>query len=68
MPELLQEDLRQIEKVLYTPKSEELKHRQLFRVNTNFASWAQEVGYDVYTRSGSAKILAHGAVEQKRVL
>ena len=61
MPELLQEDLRQIEKTLYSPKAEELKHRQLFRVNTNFASWAEEVGYDVYTRTGSAKILAHGA-------
>ena len=61
MAEFLQEDLLQISSVLHEPKREELKHRQIFRLNTEYAAFAQEIGYDVYNRTGSAKILAAGA-------
>lgn len=58
---LRKEDLIAIENVLFEAKSEELVARQIMRVNTNFPSYASEVGYDFYERAGSAKILARGA-------
>lgn len=54
------DDLLQIENVLYTPKDEELIQRQVFNVNSSWASYAREIGYDYMQRKGSAKILAHG--------
>ena len=57
---LRKEDVLAIENVLYEPKKEELVARQFLRVNTNFPPYAQEIGYDWYDRTGSAKILASG--------
>ena len=54
------DDFLQIENVLYSPKEEELVHRTLFKMNTSWASFAREIGYDYWERQGSAKILASG--------
>lgn len=56
-----EEDLIAIESVLYTPKDEELVARKFISVNTAFAPFAVEIGYDWYERTGSAKILSAGA-------
>jgi len=56
-----EEDLIAIENVLYTPKDEELVARKFISVNTAFAPFAVEIGYDWYERTGSAKILSAGA-------
>lgn len=50
-------DFLQIENVLYTPREEEVIARRAFSMNTSYAPYAREVGYDYYTRQGSAKIL-----------
>jgi len=55
-----QDDFLQIDNVLYTPKIEELPHRKIFGLNTSYARYAKEIGYDYYKRTGSAKILASG--------
>jgi len=55
-----QDDFLQIENVLYSPIEEELIHRELFRINSSWADFAQEIGYDYFKRQGSAKILASG--------
>jgi len=55
-----QDDFLQIDNVLYTPKVEELPHRRVFSLNTSYARYAQEIGYDYYVRNGKAKILASG--------
>lgn len=57
---LRQEDILAIENVLYEPVKKELVARQFLNVNTNFPPYAQEVGYDWYDVTGSAKILASG--------
>jgi hypothetical protein len=57
---LRKEDLLAIESVLYEAKADELVARSIARVNTNFPPYAGEIGYDWYTRKGSAKILASG--------
>jgi hypothetical protein len=54
------DDFLQIENTLYTPKDEELIQRVIFNVNSSWASYAREIGYDYMQRKGSAKILAHG--------
>jgi hypothetical protein len=54
------DDFLQIENVLYTPREEEMVARTLLRLNTSYASYAEEIGYDYYQREGSAKILAKG--------
>ena len=54
------DDFLQIENVLYTPREEELPARRAFRVNSSFAPYANEVGYDYYDKEGSAKIIATG--------
>jgi hypothetical protein len=56
----MSDDFLQIENVLYSPKEEELAHRKIFRLNTSYARYAEEIGYDYYKRQGSAKILAKG--------
>lgn len=61
MPILREQDLLQIEQTLYSPKERELKARTIFRVNTNFNRFAREIGYDYYSRTGSAKVFAYGA-------
>jgi hypothetical protein len=61
MPFLLKEDLLAIENVLYEAKKEELVARQFLHINSNFPSYATEIGYDWYDATGSAKILASGA-------
>ena len=57
---LTQEDLRQIESVLYREKEDELIGREVFNVNTSWTPGAEEIGFDSYSRQGSAKILAAG--------
>lgn len=54
------DDFLQISNVLYTPIEEEMIARRLFSLNTSYAPYAQEIGYDYYQRTGSAKILASG--------
>lgn len=54
------DDFLQIENTLYQPKEEELAHRKIFGLNTTYARYAEEIGYDYYQREGSAKILAKG--------
>lgn len=54
-------DFLQIENVLYSPREEELLTRKLFKINTSYAPYAKEVGFDYYQREGSAKIMADGA-------
>jgi hypothetical protein len=61
MPVLREQDLRQIEQTLYTPKESELVARKILRVNNNFNKFASEIGFEWYSRKGSAKILATGA-------
>jgi len=56
-----EDDFLQIENVLYTPREEEMAARKLLKLNTSYAPYAREIGYDYYQRQGSAKILAHGA-------
>ena len=58
------DDFLQIENTLYTPKEEELAHRKIFSLNTSYASYAEEIGYDYYQREGSAKILSKGGSAQ----
>lgn len=60
MPLISEQDLRQIEQILYTPKESELLARRILRVNTNFNKFAPSIGYRYYTRTGSAKIFAAG--------
>jgi hypothetical protein len=62
MPNLLtQEDLRDIEKVLYEVRKPELIARQLFSVNTAYAPWAQTISYKWFEHSGAARIRAAGS-------
>lgn len=62
-PIFLKADLLDIEKVLYQPISEELKHREIFpNLLTSFNPEAEEIGYDTYDRTGSAKVFAGRAV------
>lgn len=64
MPEsdvlLRREDLLAIENTLYEPKKEELVARSLVQVNNRYPAYANEIGYDWYDRTGSAKIIAAG--------
>jgi len=53
-------ELQSIEKTLYQPKQEELYVRSAFSVNTGFEAGASEIGFDVYSRTGSAKVRAAG--------
>lgn len=55
-----QDDFLQIENTLYTPIEEELVHRSVFSINSSWASFAREIGYDYWKKQGSAKILASG--------
>lgn len=68
MPEIRQdaapfrkEDLLSIEKTLYAQKEDELVARKIARPNFNHPPYASEIGYDFYSREGSAKLLASGA-------
>lgn len=58
---LTKEDLKYIESVLYEVKERELTARQVLRVNNSFPTYAREIGYDYYSKNGSAKLLAYGA-------
>jgi len=58
---ITQEDLRQIESILYRPEEDELMGRRIFSIKSDFTPGAEEVGYDSFDRNGSAKILAAGA-------
>lgn len=55
------EDLLSIEKTLYAQKEDELVARKIVRPNFNHPPYASEIGYDWYSREGSAKLLAAGA-------
>ena len=62
MPLILEKrDVLSIENTLYSPREEELKTRRIFRIKGDDPEYAEFVGYDVYNRKGSAKVLAHGA-------
>jgi hypothetical protein len=63
MPQYLlrQEDLRDIEKTLYKVRKPELIARQLVKVNTNYAPWAETISYKWYDHNGAARIRAAGA-------
>lgn len=61
-PIFLKDDLLDIESVLYQPISEELRHREIWSLATNFMQEAEEIGYDTYDRTGSAKVFAGRAV------
>jgi len=54
------DDFLQIENVLYSPKEEELVQRRLFSLNSSWATYAREIGYDYWIKQGKAKIIAHG--------
>ena len=43
---LTQEDLRQIESILYREKEDELVGRQIFSLKTDFTPGAEEIGFD----------------------
>lgn len=58
------DDLLQIENVLYKPKESELIARTVFAPNNSYAGYAGEIGYDYYTRKGSAKIFSKGAASK----
>lgn len=58
------DDLLQIENVLYTQKESELVARKVFAPNNAYASYAGEIGYDYYTRKGSAKIFSKGSASK----
>lgn len=55
-----QNDQLQIENILYTVRLEEMVARRVFKMNTNYAPFASEIGYDWYTRTGRAKVFARG--------
>lgn len=52
------EDLRSISNILYEPKVELLRHREVFSLDESHDPDALQVGFDVYDRTGSAKIFA----------
>jgi len=54
------DDFLQISQVLYTPKQDEMLARRIFSIDSTYASYAREIGYDYYDRTGSAKIYAKG--------
>jgi hypothetical protein len=55
------DDFLQIENRLYTPREEEMVARRLLKLNTTYAPYATEIGYDYYTKEGSARILSKGS-------
>jgi hypothetical protein len=55
------DDVLQIENVLYKQKENELVARKIFAPNNSYDSFAGEIGYDYYTRQGSAKIFSRGS-------
>jgi hypothetical protein len=57
---LRKEDLLSIENVLYEAKKDELVARTIANINSRYPAYANEIGYDWYTRKGSAKIIAAG--------
>ncbi|MBN2157917.1 MAG: encapsulin [Spirochaetes bacterium] len=57
---LRKEDLLAIENILYETKKDELVARTIAKINDRYPSYANEIGYDWYTRRGSAKIIAAG--------
>lgn len=58
---LRKEDFLAIENVLYKQVLDEMVARQIAHVNSSYATYSREIGYDYYTRTGSAVILAQGA-------
>lgn len=52
------EDVRSISNILYEPKKELLRHREVFSLDESHDPDALEIGYDVYDRTGSAKVFA----------
>lgn len=61
MSTLRPQDLEAIDKKIYEPHKEELKARKIFALKTDIPAGAETYGYDVFKRSGAAKILAPGA-------
>lgn len=57
-PLFLKEDLLDISNILYQPISEELRHREVWAMDTGYMPEAEEIGYDTYDRTGSAKVFA----------
>lgn len=65
---LTREDLRQIQSILFMEKEDELIGRRVFSTNNEFTPGAEEIGFDSFSRQGSAKILAAGAGAKDVVL
>lgn len=65
---LTREDLRQIQSILFMEKTDELIGRRVFSTNNEFTPGAEEIGFDSFSRQGSAKILAAGAGAKDVVL
>lgn len=57
------QDLQAIDRKIYEPHKEELKARNIFSLKTDIAAGAETYAYDVFKRSGAAKILAPGATD-----
>ena len=58
---LRQEDLVVISSILYKQKEDELILREAVHLNTSYPPYSTEVGYEHFTKKGSAQILAFGA-------
>ncbi|MED4455911.1 DUF2184 domain-containing protein [Metabacillus fastidiosus] len=63
MSVLRPQDLQAIDSKIYEPHKEELKARNIFSLKTDIPAGAETYAYDVFTRSGAAKILAPGATD-----
>lgn len=57
------QDLQAIDSKIYEPHKEELKARNIFALKTDIPAGAETYAYDVFNRSGAAKILAPGATD-----
>lgn len=58
---LLEQDLENIDNVLYEAKEEELIARTILNTKTDIPSGAETYGYDKLSKEGSAKVTAFGA-------
>ena len=55
------QDLQAVDLKIYEQHQSELKARSIFKVKSDIPQGAETYAYDVFKRSGAAKILAPGA-------
>lgn len=55
------QDLQAVDLKIYEQHQSELKARSIFKVKSDIPAGAETYAYDVFKRSGAAKILAPGA-------